>query len=669
MTLIYSGHVCQACEWLQCSLEGDLTAEGTTSTETNCPSTEEFYNDPLSKDAFERIPNKHSNEALLLYLAWRGFQEQVSQSTVEGIHAALKWHWDRVFSGDVFQGQWQYNKMQQHWEGNPVQSGEIDDLMKAIKHKIKANNVPRMHSATMKMEYMDMMLTWSKSKCPFNVLPPGEVLSVKTHSEILWHLEQLVFHSMAWTLWMSAAAMDAVLIKYLDGEESLLTADEQWMHFWVHLRNRKGWQKKLDGGMRDINLQMANQYRLYPRPQTPTCDSFLEDPDLTLALWIKWVEHIHLRCPMSQTDFMFPLLGPNGVLQPGKVLLHKTIQKLLNKATTGAGIPGTFSTHCFWCGGAQYCFMLSPKPWLLKWVHWWGGWAEGEQKDTLMQYLLDELNAHENDHSDALALEQPPAGEAALAQPATMEMAHHVVSASQMAMSDDVKSLREQLGEMANCSLSNCVCPGTWCLLNPSPLSVQSSNDTPNHAQLPSFHLNPATNHDCPTLLSSQAAGQHSAPSPPPPSSLPLSQLVLHIPNVPILLEDGMSMLPKLKSWRVIMSHWTEGAPQLGLPTPLKDWPHKHYNGANWQFNQKYLQHKMIVMEFLNEFEGNKANFLCTTQQGHTAVHKAIQDAHKQYGRSGEHCCVTLDRTVILNADLPHCHPSSCEWLMSLPPP
>ena len=56
----------------------------------------------------------------------------------------------------------------------------------------------------------------------------------------------------------SATAMDAVLIKYLDGKESLLTSDEQWMHFWVHLRNRKGWQKKLDGGMRDINLQSGS---------------------------------------------------------------------------------------------------------------------------------------------------------------------------------------------------------------------------------------------------------------------------------------------------------------------------------------------------------------------------------------------------------------------------
>ncbi|KIM51924.1 hypothetical protein SCLCIDRAFT_33056 [Scleroderma citrinum Foug A] len=142
---------------------------------------------------------------------------------------------------------------------------------------------------------------------------------------------------------------------------------------------------------------------------------------------------------------------------------------------------------------------------------------------------------------------------------------------------------------------------------------------------------------------------------------------------MPIPLEDGVTMSPKSESWRVIVSHWTEGAPQLGLPTPLKDWPHKHYNGANQRFNQKYLQCKMIATEFLNEFEGNEADFLRAygraAQQGHTAVHKAIQDARKQYGGSGERRCVTLDGTVILDADLPHCHPSSCEWLASPPPP
>ena len=95
----YTGHVRRAREWLQHNLEEHVADEGTASGETTLEpnSAEDFYNDPLSKDAFGRIPNVRSSEALSLYLAWRGFQtEKVSPSTVEGIRAALKWHWDNA---------------------------------------------------------------------------------------------------------------------------------------------------------------------------------------------------------------------------------------------------------------------------------------------------------------------------------------------------------------------------------------------------------------------------------------------------------------------------------------------------------------------------------------------------------------------------------------------
>ncbi|KAL4065099.1 hypothetical protein J3A83DRAFT_4100021 [Scleroderma citrinum] len=40
--------------------------------------------------------------------------------------------------------------------------------------------------------------------------------------------------------------------------------------------------------------------------------------------------------------------------------------------------------------------------WTLAQVQWWGGWADSEQWDTLMHYLLNELYCYENDHSNAL---------------------------------------------------------------------------------------------------------------------------------------------------------------------------------------------------------------------------------------------------------------------------
>ncbi|KAI6024929.1 hypothetical protein BKA83DRAFT_4052045, partial [Pisolithus microcarpus] len=92
-------------------------------------------------------------------------------------------------------------------------------------------------------------------------------------------------------------------------------------------------------------------------------------------------------------------------------LSHDMVQKWIDEAVAGSGIPGTFSTHCYCRGGVEYklpllILYLSAKVlgqcWTLARVQWWGGWAEGEHCDTLMCYLLDELHCYENDHSDTL---------------------------------------------------------------------------------------------------------------------------------------------------------------------------------------------------------------------------------------------------------------------------
>jgi hypothetical protein len=77
-------------------------------------------------------------------------------------------------------------------------------------------------------------------------------------------------------------------------------------------------------------------------------------------------------------------MGTNGVVQPQEHVSHDTVQNWINEATTGAEIRqaagGSFSTHCFRRGGAQYRFMYAPvgQRWSLAVVRWWGGWAEGE---------------------------------------------------------------------------------------------------------------------------------------------------------------------------------------------------------------------------------------------------------------------------------------------------
>ncbi|KAG1802388.1 uncharacterized protein BJ212DRAFT_1285933, partial [Suillus subaureus] len=57
---------------------------------------------------------------------------------------------------------------------------------------------------------------------------------------------------------------------------------------------------------------------------------------------------------------LFPAMSANGVVHPGQPISHDTIQKWINESTTGTGIHGNFSTHCFHQGGTQHWFMFAP---------------------------------------------------------------------------------------------------------------------------------------------------------------------------------------------------------------------------------------------------------------------------------------------------------------------
>ena len=87
---VYARHVHQARGWLQ----SHYTADGTLSVATHPGEGSEIYHDPAFKNAFERCPNQCSDQALSIYLGWRGFKEKCSQSTVDGIQAAFKLMWN-----------------------------------------------------------------------------------------------------------------------------------------------------------------------------------------------------------------------------------------------------------------------------------------------------------------------------------------------------------------------------------------------------------------------------------------------------------------------------------------------------------------------------------------------------------------------------------------------
>jgi len=117
--------------------------------------------------------------------------------------------------GDTYRGPWHYSEARHRWEGNPIRSGMVDDVMAAIKNKSNAEGAVRTHSAAMSKEYMEMMHTWSRSICDLDlpiqfiqlamagsvVPPPGKVLYLDERTVITCHLEQIAFCSTAWTIW------------------------------------------------------------------------------------------------------------------------------------------------------------------------------------------------------------------------------------------------------------------------------------------------------------------------------------------------------------------------------------------------------------------------------------------------------------------------------------
>ncbi len=177
---------------------------------------------------------------------------------------------------------------------------------------------------------------------------------------------------------------------------------------------------------------------------------------------------------MKASDYVFPTLGASGVLQPGSPISNDAVQEMLDRAVKGAGLSERLSTHCFRRGGAQYRFMYAPvgERWTLARIRWWGGWALGEsvrlsffqvsclklnfiyhptlKKDTLIRYLLDELENTEDGHQDALCPTAPEPRTSLLSEHTGQELA---TKAEVRASHDNLE--RQVLGISADLK-SNC---------------------------------------------------------------------------------------------------------------------------------------------------------------------------------------------------------------------
>ncbi|KAL4072631.1 hypothetical protein V8B97DRAFT_2023395 [Scleroderma yunnanense] len=469
----------------------------------------DIYNDPAFKDAFEKLPNHCSDKALALYL------------TVEGVHVAFKKLWDSITHITNLAKS----------DRNPATSTEVDDVMASIKHKVTAEGSDHVHSSAMKKEYMDKILTWC-----FKL--------VKLKQE-------------------DVQIIDVTL-------QGTLITNKRDTYYEIHLRNWKGWQKKLTAHAIIPDAAAGNHYKIYLWP------------DLTS------LEHVHLGWAMVNSDFIFPAIRANSILKPCGPISQDAVQKWISEATTGARIEG----------GAQYWFMYAPvgQQWPLSTVQWWGRWADGKHHDTLICYLLDELHSYKNDHGDTLGpfpheADMSLAGKHALAAPATREELMKICN-----LDNNIQAI-----------LRNCIHDRTCC---PSSQSTDLQ-----HLFICSIAISPSL------VTAESDTLTYSSPSP-------------FIPDVPFTHADGTTTPRNQAWKDIIQHCEEGVPQKKLLPLKDWPYKYTHGPNHNLQskYNQQHVimlkfldWYKGDEKKFIEAYESN-------IQKGITSLLHAITAAHQQQG-------------------------------------
>ncbi|THU85408.1 hypothetical protein K435DRAFT_685662 [Dendrothele bispora CBS 962.96] len=618
---LYEGHIKRGQDWvkrytaLQKNVEELWRSQGTGVSVLESDDSEAgAVLDPEFATCLDDVPVECTPTAIAMFMHEKCFGEGRGKSTVDQVHAAFLQHYNRMKGNKYHESRrFQRDEVKQEWVGNPVRSPEVEDMLKTCHNK--DGEADRNHSRPMTMGDLQQIWVFMKTQCPDNM---DVDMSLKNLGPKTKWLFWLAYSSVGMTIW--TRNNESTLLKrknivlnpppHPSGKKEV-----SGQYFDVNLRERKGWQKKMSRNEHQMN---GHKFRIYPQPQTPWACMHTH-----LLNWIEHYEKYFLGPDqhLEDNDYIFPAFTSTWTtVNRQEPISSKSINTLINGVAEAAGVKGAgeFTTHCFRRGGAQYRFMYAPigERWTLARIRWWGGWAEGEHRDTLIRYLLDELHTYEEDHSDALC-------------PAPIEPRSIVQ--------------KEDCGQPPNWFVY-------WCNTNfaNSIQSIQTNLSTlqsPNYnpqssSNLYSSHLHSSTPTHPPQLLTSST----------PPSTL-LGPAVMTHTQIAVLsspmsqapqsltLESGIPMIPPIsrshgsKAWEIAVKDWQFPDPDRGLRRALKDWPKEWY--AEIDRKVCYGQRKMVAEEFLNEYGGDKQAF-CTAypeyEKGFTALLKAIRKVHQVSG-------------------------------------
>lgn len=100
----YNGYIARGIKWLEGhfasdSIEGPgtMTMEGRSEgSQLGGAASDEPYEDPEFRRAFDPIPNHCSDKALALFISWKCFHQNCGKSTSDGIYSAFKKYWEEA---------------------------------------------------------------------------------------------------------------------------------------------------------------------------------------------------------------------------------------------------------------------------------------------------------------------------------------------------------------------------------------------------------------------------------------------------------------------------------------------------------------------------------------------------------------------------------------------
>ncbi|PPR07279.1 hypothetical protein CVT26_012439 [Gymnopilus dilepis] len=601
--------------------------------------------DPDFHKAFDGPPLKCTPLAIAMFLAHKCFTEKLGKSTADGIHSAFVNYYSQLFvcllfvdlamthhihreNSDgvlAFRGPWDYDEATKKCKGNPARAPVVEDMLKACKNKDGESE--RRHSRAMSIEDMRRLHDYFSENCPvINLSMPFEDQREAIAGRGS-HLFFNAFASSAFTIWLRIGEVTSLQYRHLEfltGSRRAPFSNGEPHFFRLNLRNRKNWQKREKNGEHQLS---GHKYNIYPQPDNPEMDMYTH-----LLDWLDFYEQFLLGRPLEPEDYLFPTVGANGAsVQPSRPMSADVAQKKIIEWAKKAGIPNAelFTTHCFRRGGAQYRFMFAPvgRKWILARIRWWGGWAIGEHRDTLIRYLLDELWTYEQDHSDALRPNNPESnsfqpGE----QPVTIleDVKQEISSHIRLEFANERRRMMDQVlaGGLVGPGMTgyrHMYPPLTAHAHQPlQPTSFGPAVVVATPFAVPSISKSitcPTAREDCQTVI---YPAPHSATIPPPDVK-------------PIL--PGISRGSGANAWKEVIRDWEHADPSRSLYVALKDW--KEAWRKEKSIAVKYNVRKIVALEFIETYQRDETSFINDypeCRKGFTPLAVAIRQRQQERG-------------------------------------